>query len=122
MTDHDLIPPDSASMFRPPQSHSPVVAVIAFVTGFLGVLLLGLGVLVWVVPRGKIKVDIGLEELGHGVHIVLQRFGLGAVLFGLGVWFTLLTRGLWQGRRYGSVLGWITLAVIAVIAIMVAVT
>src|SRR5690242_3878135 len=98
------------------------VMVIAFVTGFIAVLTLGCGVLVWVAPGAKVNLVFDFEQWGHRGTLAIHRFGLGAILFGVGVWFTLITRGLWQRRRYGLVMGGITLAVVAAIAIRAAVT
>ena len=122
MSERDLPPLEAASVPTTRRGRHPAVAVFAFVTGFLAVMLLGCGIIVWVAPQAKVDLTIGIDELGPWAVFTLHRFGLGAVLFGVGVWFTLITRGLWQGRRYGQVLGWITLAVALVIAILVAVT
>jgi uncharacterized BrkB/YihY/UPF0761 family membrane protein len=118
----DLGPPLSASIPADPRRHprSVWLTIIVFVTGFLGVLFLGLGILVWVAPRSQVNIDIGIDQFGHHFRIFLHRFGLGAVLFGAGVWFTLLTRGLWQRKRYGRVLGWVTVALVVAVAALVA--
>ena len=87
------------------------LAVLVFVTGFIAVLTLGLGILVWVAPRAIVNLELGFEPWGHKVTILIHRFGLGAILFGVGAWFALMTRGLWQRRRYGTVLGVMTLGV-----------
>jgi len=98
------------------------VAVVAFVTGFIAVLTLGCGILVWVVPGTKVNLVFDFEEWGHKTTLAIHRFGLGAILVGAGIWFTVLTRGLWRRRRYGTVLGLITVAVVLAIAIRVAVS
>jgi hypothetical protein len=120
---HDLgsslsatIPVDSRRRSRPIW-----LTVIVFVTGFLAVLFLGCGIIIWV-SHAKVNVSLGIDQWGIKKTVWIHAFGLGAILFILGVWFTILTRGLWQGRRYGRVLGWMTLGAIAAIAILVTLT
>lgn len=91
---------------------------IALLTGFLAVLCLGLGVLFLVDWHAQVNIDFGFDIMGKHPKLVLHRLALGSVLFGTGVWFTLLTRGLYQKRRYGRVMGWITVAAIVGIAIL----
>ena len=121
MSEGDLTPLETASLHRVPARRSPVLTVLAFITGFLAVMLLGLGILV-LVAHSTVNVSLGIDQWGIKRTIWLHRRGLGSLLFGLGVWFTLLTRGLWQRHRYGRVMGWVTIAVIVLIAIILAVS
>lgn len=119
MADRDLTPLEMASVHPGMRRRSTLVTVISFVTGFFAVLLLGLGILVWV-SHSTVNLNIGIDQWGMKKTFWLHRRGCGALLFGLGVWFTLVTRGLWQERRYGRVMGWVTLVVAVLIAIFVA--
>src|SRR5947209_14466764 len=101
-----------------PRKPPPWLIAIALAAGFFAVLCLGLGLLFLVDWHAQVNIDIGFDILGKHPHLVLHRVALGTVLFGTGVWFTLLTRGLWQKRRYGRVMGWMTVAAIVGIAIL----
>jgi hypothetical protein len=97
-------------------------SVLAFVTGFMAVLFLGIGTLFLVVRSTSANVTFDWPELAPWAHFTLHRIGLGITLFSIGAWFAVLTRGLWQNRRYGRVMAYITLAGVAAIAIWLAVS
>lgn len=95
----------------------PLVTVGTFVSGFLAVMLLGLGATIWLLGL-NVNFNFAIDQWGLKKTISLHKFGSSAVLFGLGVWFTLLTRGLWQQRRYGRIMGITTVVVVVLIAIL----
>jgi hypothetical protein len=121
MTDHELTPLEVAAVHRRPMRRSTLVTVLTFITGFFAVLLLGLGILVWI-SHSTISANLTIDQWGMKKTLWIRRGGAGALLFGLGVWFTIITRGLWQGHRYGRIMGWITVVLIVLIAILLAVS
>jgi len=97
-------------------------AILASITGFLAVMLLGIGLLFLVLRGANVNLDFGFDLAGKTRHLMLHRLSLGGLLFGTGAWFALLTRGVWQRKRYAKTMGWITLAVAVAIAILLAVS
>lgn len=113
---------DSMTLPPQPRQRNTFESVLAFVTGFMAVLFLGLGTLFLVLRGAHANITFEWKEHAPWAHFTLHRIGLGITLFSIGVWFTVLTRGLWQNRRYGRVMAYITLAGVGVIAILQAVS
>lgn len=101
---------------RRPERH-PLVVVATLLSGFLAVMLLGLGGAIWLLGL-HVNFNFAIDQWGLKKTISLHKVGSSAVLFVLGVWFTLLTRGLWQQRRYGRIMGIGTVVVVVLIAIL----
>ena len=101
---------------RRPERH-PLVTVLTIVSGFLAVMMLGLGATIWLLGL-HVNFNFAIDQWGLKKTISLHKVGSSAVLFVLGVWFTLLTRGLWQQRRYGRMMGITTVVVVVLIAIL----
>ena len=103
----------------PPRSRErhPLVTVATLLAGFLAVMLLGLGVTIWLLGL-NVTFNFGIDQWGMKKTISLHKAGCSAVLIVLGVWFTLLTRGLWQQRRYGRMMGIATVVIVVLIAIL----
>jgi hypothetical protein len=113
-------PPESiehvAGPRRRPERH-PLVTVATLLSGFLAVMFLGLGAAILLLGL-NVSFNFGIEQWGLKKTISLHKAGTVTVLFCLGVWFTLLTRGLWQQQRYGRVMGIVTVVIVVVIAIL----
>jgi hypothetical protein len=118
MTDGEINSTTVAAGRSAARKAPPWLVAIALLTGFVAVLCLGLGVLFLVDRGAQVNIDIGMDIRGKQPHLFLHRLAVGTTLFATGVWFTLLTRGLWQNRRYGRVMGWMTVAAIVGIAIL----
>ena len=101
---------------RRPERH-PLVTVSTIVAGFLAVMLLGLGATIWLLGL-NVSFNFSIDQWGLKKSLSLHKLGTSAVLIVLGIWFTLLTRGLWQQRRYGRIMGIGTVVVVVLIAIL----
>jgi hypothetical protein len=121
MPDADAISTESITARTPRRRPAAVVIIIAVLTGLFGLLCLVLGGIFLIDRHIKVNADLSFDLIGRHV-IVLHRVGGGLLLFGVGAWFAVLTWGLWRGQRYGRIMGWVTLATIALIAILLAVS
>ena len=121
MPSPDTIATEVLSTSVPRQRPSAAILAIAVLAGILAALFLVLGAVLLVDWHITVNADLAFDLIGRHV-IAVHRVGGGLLLFISGTWFAVLTRGLWRRRRYGRIMGWITLGVLVVIAILLAVS